>query len=97
MRRAEIPAMVSVTSRPFSFKVVPVSTISTMPSARPSSGAELYGALDFDDAHVHGAAFKELSCDVRVFGRDGLRFVAAEKIRTLAAGERKAAAAEAKI
>lgn len=39
IRRAEICVMVSTTSSPFSRSVAPVSTISTMPSARPSSGA----------------------------------------------------------
>ena len=73
------------------------STLMKRLAVKAEQRGELYGALNFDDAHVHGAAFKELPCDVRVFGRDGLRFVAAEEIRTLAAGERKAAAAEAKI
>ena len=39
IRRAEISVTQSMTSKPFAFRVEPVSTISTMPSASPTSGA----------------------------------------------------------
>ena len=39
MNRAEIGINSSITVRSFSFKVVPVSTISTMTSDRPKIGA----------------------------------------------------------